>query len=147
MQVFWYFSWSYKKAAIIGNHSIRFYVRKLFNSKKLITELNITFWLVTSIYYLFYTLSPLQRSFCRFNVHQVLDSEKNLRKEKRVSIKKYLGLLQVIEFIIGHMRIPEDFLDEVLDIFSEDPDPLVLSKFIKFRKTSREVGRSSAYTE
>ena len=45
------------------------------------------------------------------------------------------------------MRIPEDFLDEVLDIFSEDPDPLVLSKFIKFRKTSREVGRSSAYTE
>ena len=44
------------------------------------------------------------------------------------------------------MRIPEDFLDEVLDIFSEDPDPLVLSKFIKFRKTSREVGRSSAYT-
>ena len=45
------------------------------------------------------------------------------------------------------MRIPEDFLDEVLDIFSEDPDPLVLSKFIKFRNTSREVGRSSACIE
>ena len=68
------------------------------------------------------------------------------RKEKKGIYKKiFRPIIGHIEFIIGHMRIPDDFLDEVLDILNEDPDPLVLSKVIRVRKTSREVGRSSAY--
>ena len=47
---------------------------------------------------------------------------------------------------MSHIRIPDDFLvEEAFDNFSEDPDPLLLSKDINVRKASRDVGRFSTY--
>ena len=67
------------------------------------------------------------------------------KKLKKIKREKNWPILGHMSFM-SHIRIPDDFLvEEAFDNFSEDPDPLLLSKDINVRKASRDVGRFSTY--